>query len=70
MQVTTKPETQVILPLLADCHFIWLKTTYVEQRGLLKKVFMALYFDGEAMLHQVLANAPFDRFAFLVTGNV
>jgi hypothetical protein len=66
MQVTAKPEAQAILPLLADFQSIWLKATSVEQRGLLKKVFTALYFDGEAMLHQVLANAPFDRFSFLV----
>lgn len=61
MQVIAKPEAQVILPLLGDFWSIWSKATPVEQRGLLKKMFIALYFDGETALCQVLANAPFDR---------
>ena len=61
MQVTAKPEAQVILPLLTDFKSIWSKATSVEQRGLLKKMFVALYFDAEAVLHQALANAPFDQ---------
>lgn len=61
MQVTAKPEAQVILPLLADFKSIWSKAASVEQRGLLKKMFVALYFDAEAVLHQALANAPFDQ---------
>lgn len=61
MQVTAKPEVQVISPLLADFKSIWSKATSVEQRGLLKKMFVALYFDAEVVLHQALANAPFDQ---------
>ena len=37
-----------------------------EQRVLLKTMFVALYFDGNAELKQVLANSPFDK---LLPGN-
>jgi hypothetical protein len=36
-----------------------------EQRVLLKTMFVALYFDGDAELKQVLTNTPFDQ---LLTG--
>jgi hypothetical protein len=65
LQVTAKPEAQQILPLLSDFGSIWTKAKAVEQRGLLKKMFLALYFDGEATIHQALVNSPFDRFAFV-----
>lgn len=62
MTVTSKPDAQLILPLLADFGSIWSKAKAVEQRGLLKKIFLALYFDGEGTIRQALSNSPFDRF--------
>ena len=64
LTVSAKPEAQQILPLLADFGSIWAKAKAVEQRGLLKKMFLALYFDGEATIRQALSNSPFDRLAF------
>jgi hypothetical protein len=61
MKVTGKPEAQQILPLLSDFGSVWEKAKAVEQRGLLKKMFLALYFDGEGMVSQALSNSPFDR---------
>lgn len=63
MKVIAKPEAQQILPLLSDFGSIWSKAKTVEQRGLLKKIFLALYFDGEATIRQALSNSPFDRLA-------
>ncbi len=61
MKVTAKPEAQQIMSLLADFGSIWSKAKAVEQRGLLRKIFLTLYFDGEATIRQALTNSPFDR---------
>jgi hypothetical protein len=61
MIVTAKPEAQGIIKMLSDFGSIWLKATSVEQRGLLKKMFLAIYFDGEAVIHHAFVNAPFDK---------
>jgi hypothetical protein len=61
MQVTAKPAAQQILPLLSDFGSIWTKAKAVEQRGLLRKIFITLYYDGDATIIQTITNGPFDQ---------
>jgi hypothetical protein len=62
MKPSARAEAQVIQPLLKDFSTIWSQMTPSEQRAMLKTMFVALYFDGNAELKQVLANSPFDEF--------
>ena len=65
LQPSARSEARAIEPLLRDFPAIWAQMSSGEQRVLLKTMFVALYFDGNAELKQVLTNSPFDQ---LLTG--
>ena len=61
LQPSARAEARAIEPLLRDFPAIWAQMSSGEQRVLLKTMFVALYFDGNAELKQVLTNTPFDK---------
>lgn len=69
LQPSARPEARIIQPLIKDFSNLWSQMTSGEQRALLKTMFVALYFDGNEELKQVMTNSPFDRLLSLTDRN-
>ena len=59
-QPSAQPEVREIFLLLHDFSSLWKQLHLAEKKGILKVLFLALYFDQDGKIRKKLINSPFD----------